>query len=120
MKGEIAVICIGPTLGEEKIAELRAFYEYTPELDEQAELHAAFANPLRLKILAILQQSGAVCVCDLRDIIGVTTSAISQHLAKLKAYRLVSSRRDGQTVFYSVTEHPFLSWIEWDQLSRTA
>ena len=109
------MICVGPTLGEEKIAAIRGFYNYTPVLDEQAELHSALSNPMRLKMLAILRESGAVCVCDLRDIMGVTTSAVSQHLAKLKAYRLVSSRRDGQTVFYSLTEHPFLQWIEWEQ-----
>ncbi len=107
--------CEGPTLSQERIAAIRAFYEYTPELDDQAELHSAVSNPLRLKILAVLKEVGAVCVCDLRDITGVTTSAVSQHLAKLKAYRLVSSRRDGQTVFYSLTEHPFLGWIEWEQ-----
>lgn len=112
------MICVGPTLSEEKIAAIRAFYGYTPELDEQAELHSAFSNPMRLKMLAILRELGAVCVCDLRDIMGVTTSAISQHLAKLKAYRLVSSRRDGQTVFYSLTEHPFLRWTEWEQAHR--
>ena len=108
------MICVGSTLSQEKIAALKAFYDYTPDLDEQVELHSALANPLRMRILAILRESGAVCVCDLRDIMGVTTSAVSQHLAKLKAYRLVSSRRDGQTVFYSLTEHPFLSWLEWE------
>lgn len=108
------MICVGPTLSKEQIAATRALYEFTPDLDEQVELHAALANPLRLKMLAILKELGPVCVCDLRDIMGVTTSAISQHLAKLKAYRLVSSRRDGQTVFYSLTEHPFLGWLQWE------
>lgn len=105
------MICVGPTLGEKEILSLREQFEYAPELDEQAEYYSALANPLRLKILTLLRERGDVCVCDMRDVLGGTTSAISQHLAKLKAYRFVSSRRDGQTVFYSMTDHPFLAWI---------
>ena len=100
--------CVGPTLGEEKISLLRGQYEFAPELEEEAEWYSAVSHPVRLKILRILTEEGSVCVCDLRDILGVTTSGVSQHLARLKAYRLVSSKRDGQTVFYSLTEHPFL------------
>ncbi|MBC8259076.1 MAG: helix-turn-helix transcriptional regulator, partial [SAR324 cluster bacterium] len=48
---------------------------------------------------------------DLRDIFGVTAAAVSQHLAKLKAYRIAKAEKQGQTVFYSLTEHPFLSLI---------
>ena len=100
--------CVGPTLEEEKISLLRDRYEFAPELEEEAEWYSAVSHPVRLKILRILTEEGSVCVCDLRDILGVTTSAVSQHLARLKAYRFVSSKRDGQTVFYSLTEHSFL------------
>ena len=64
-----------------------------------------------MKVIHLLQEAKEVCVCDLRDIIGITSSAISQHLAKMKAFQLVKSRKDAQTVFYSLTSHPFLAVI---------
>ena len=50
--------------------------------------------------------STSVCVCDLSDILGVTQSAVSQHLAKFRAYGVVSARRDNQTIFYSLAHKP--------------
>ena len=60
----------------------------------------------------------AVCVCDLKDIFSVTAAAVSQHLAKLKAHRIAKSVKQGQTVFYSLTDHPFLSLIPLQKLSQ--
>jgi len=103
--------CVGPTLEPDAIDRLREDYEFAPDLEEEAEWHSVFGHPLRLKILRILRDEGSVCVCDLRDILGTTTSTVSQHLARLKSNRVVSSRRDGQTVFYALTEHASLRWI---------
>ena len=105
------MLCVGPTLKEEEISRLRERYEFAPEMEEESEWHSAMAHPIRLKIMRILAENGAVCVCDLRDILGASTSVVSQHLAKLKAYRFVINKRDGQTVFYSLGEHPFLSGL---------
>ena len=105
------MICVGPTLADKEISRLREQYEFAPEIEEEAEWHSAMAHPIRLKIMRILAGNGAVCVCDLRDILGVSSSVVSQHLAKLKAYRFVNNKRDGQTVFYSLGEHPFLSGL---------
>ena len=103
--------CVGPTLGEKRLTVLRERYATATKLEEQADWHGALAHPLRLKILHLLREEGSVCVCDLRDILSVSTSVVSQHLAKLKAYRIVTSRRDGQTVFYCAAEHPIFSMM---------
>ena len=103
--------CVGPTLPVEEINRLRDAYEFAPDWEEEAEWHAVLGHPIRLKIVRILAEEGSVCVCDLRDVIGASTSTVSQHLARLKSNRMVSARRDGQTVFYSVTEHPALRWV---------
>jgi len=79
--------------------------------DPQAEFYNLISNPIRLKIINILREKEAVCVSDLKDIFGVTATAISQHLAKLKAHRIAKSVKQEQTVFYSLTDHPFLSLI---------
>jgi DNA-binding transcriptional ArsR family regulator len=59
-------------------------------------------NEVRLKILFLLQEEGQLCPCDLSDILGMTVSAISQHLRKLKDGRIIEFKKTGQTIFYSI------------------
>jgi DNA-binding transcriptional ArsR family regulator len=61
---------------------------------------SAMGNPRRLAILALLADD-EVNVSRLADHVGISQSALSQHLAKLRAAGLVSTRREGQMVFYS-------------------
>jgi len=61
-------------------------------------------NEVRLKILYLLYQEENLCVCDLGDILQMTIPAVSQHLRKLKDGGLLQSRRQGQTIYYSLTE----------------
>ncbi len=77
---------------------------FTPDLDERAAILSLVSNPTRLRLFYVLDQVGEVCVCDMAEILGVTESAISQHLAKLRAYGLVGSRRDAQTLYYRLSD----------------
>ena len=79
---------------------------FTPNLDERAALLQLLGNGTRLRLFFVLDRLGAVCVCDLAEILGVTQSAVSQHLAKFRAHRLVTTRRDGQTLYYSLADGP--------------
>ena len=45
-----------------------------------------------------------LCVCDISDILGMTISAVSQHLRKLKDRKLIETEREAQTIFYSLTK----------------
>jgi DNA-binding transcriptional ArsR family regulator len=103
--------CVGPTLPDEELMRLQEVFNFQPDIEEEAELYSLVSNQIRLKIIYLLRQKESLCVCDLKDILGVTASAISQHMAKLKAYRIVVSRKDAQTVFYSLTAHPFLETL---------
>lgn len=105
------VLCVGPTLNQEEIKLYQEKYGFSPRHDEMAEFFSLFSTPARLKIISLLRERQQVCVCDFRDILGMTASAISQHLAKLKAYKVVTSHKQGQTVFYSLTDHEFLRYI---------
>ncbi len=60
-------------------------------------------NVVRLKILFLLQEEGQLCVCDLSDILGMNISAISQHLRKLKDGKIITPKKTGQTIFYSMS-----------------
>ncbi|GAA4340703.1 metalloregulator ArsR/SmtB family transcription factor [Flaviaesturariibacter amylovorans] len=61
-------------------------------------------NEVRLKILFLLGEEKELCPCDLADILSMTVPAVSQHLRKLKDGGLVTARKDGQTIFYSLIE----------------
>ena len=62
----------------------------------------AIANEQRLKVLEMLSK-GEVAVMELSERIGISQSALSQHLAKLRVAKMVTTRREAQTIFYSVT-----------------
>ncbi len=65
---------------------------------------ALAGNEVRLKIIYLLEEEEEMCPCDLADILGMSIPAISQHLRKLKDGNLVTTRKDGQTIYYSLTE----------------
>lgn len=72
-----------------------------------AGLLSAMANPKRLMILCCLVQ-GEVAVGALASRVGLSQSALSQHLSKLRAQKLVKTRRDAQTIYYSSSSEPVL------------
>lgn len=72
-------------------------------LIDMAELFKVFGDSTRIKILSALS-GGEMCVCDISTAVGMTSSAVSHQLKILKNARLVSFRRDGKTVFYSLAD----------------
>lgn len=66
---------------------------------EAANTLKAMASETRLIILCALS-SGELPVNKLAELTGQSQSAVSQHLSKLRAAGLVSSRRNGQTIYY--------------------
>ncbi|MGP4669578.1 ArsR/SmtB family transcription factor [Agrobacterium pusense] len=70
------------------------------DIDRAAEFLTALANSRRLLILHLLTKD-EFSVGDLAEQVGLSQSALSQHLAKLRAAHLVSTRKDGQSVYYS-------------------
>ncbi len=105
------VLCVGPTLSAEALHKYQEKYGFHPDLEEMAEFYNLLSNPIRLKIVNLLREEERVCVCDLKDIFGLSAPAMSQHLAKLKAHKVVKSVKQAQTVFYSLNDHPLLKFI---------
>ena len=73
------------------------------ELYDLAELFKVFGDSTRIRILFVLFEA-EVCVCDLAKLLNMTQSAISHQLRILKANKLVNSRREGKSVFYSLAD----------------
>lgn len=61
----------------------------------------AMANVSRLKILCVLNTDGEKNVGQLEQIVGLSQSALSQHLARMRSENLVATRREAQTIYYS-------------------
>ncbi len=72
-----------------------------------AELCKALANEHRLAILHALG-NGERCVSDLAVVLGIPIHKVSQHLRILKERMLVRPRKDGKTVYYSITNPRFI------------
>lgn len=73
------------------------------QLLELSEFFKVFGDSTRIKILYVLSQS-EMCVCDIATLLQMGQSAISHQLRVLKQMRLVSFRREGKTVFYSLAD----------------
>lgn len=69
-----------------------------------AELLKAIGNARRLMILCKLVEHGEMRVGDLARNVGLSQSACSQHLARMRDERLVASRRESQTLWYHIAD----------------
>jgi ArsR family transcriptional regulator, lead/cadmium/zinc/bismuth-responsive transcriptional repressor len=76
-------------------------------IETLSDVIQAAGNESRLKILWLLTIENELCPCDLSDVLGVSVPAISQQLQKLRVQGLVSRRRDGVTIYYSLADTPF-------------
>jgi len=77
---------------------------------DAATLLRAMASEHRLMVLCALVQ-GEMSVGQLMEMIPLAQSALSQHLAVLRRERLVATRREGQTVYYSLNPGPAVNVI---------
>jgi len=103
------LICSGfrPTEDkEEYAAELRQLADELADPDSlrgQSRLLKALANETRLKMLRLLSKR-EMCVCELTVALGLTQPTASHHLNILQNIELITDRKEGKWVFYSVAK----------------
>ena len=68
-----------------------------------AETFSALADSNRVKIIYSLFGQ-ELCVCDIACVVGISESAVSQHLRILRTMRLVKQRKDGRMMYYSLND----------------
>ena len=73
-------------------------------LYDLADFFKVFADSTRIKILYALLQT-EMCVCDIANVLNASQSAISHQLRLLKQMKLVKFRREGKTIFYSLSDN---------------
>lgn len=88
---------------EEVVRKVKEHMPEPEELQALSDFFKVFGDSTRIRILYVLFQS-EMCVCDLAQTLNMTQSAISHQLRVLKQMKLVTNRREGKTVFYSLAD----------------
>ena len=103
MAGMELECCESTEVHQELIGRATEHMPREEELYDLAELFKVFGDSTRIQILFVLFEA-EVCVCDLAEALHMTQSAISHQLRILKQNKLVKSRREGKSVFYSLAD----------------
>jgi len=69
-----------------------------------AQTLKALSDPIRLRIILLLQAEGELCVCDLIAVLNLPQSTVSRHLAYLKRSCWVDTRRQGLWMYYTLSQ----------------
>ncbi len=86
-----------------ELGQVRGQMPSDDRLCELADLFKSFGDSTRMKILYALSVSD-LCVCAIAELLGMEQSAISHQLNKLRRAKLVTSRREGKTVYYALDD----------------
>lgn len=78
--------------------------DFTRQAGEATRLLKVMANECRLLVLCFLAEAGELSVGELTERVGLSQSALSQHLAKLREEGLVATRKESQSVFYRICD----------------
>lgn len=82
---------------------IKNFESFEHQAEEQAKYCGIFSNSRRVQILwALMDQE--MSVGAIAEAVGTSLQNVSQHLSKMRDYDIVSSRRDGQTIYYRINE----------------
>lgn len=101
-------VCVGPNYSKGEIAYIKKNLHEIKGLETLSNLFEVSGNIQRLKILYILNVFDEMCVCDISEVLEISTSAVSQHIRKMKDSSILKSRRSAQTIFYSLQDTMFI------------
>lgn len=87
----------------EMVREAREKLLSDEEYASFAQTFGALADSNRTKIIFTLVSS-ELCVCDIAAVVGISESAVSQHLRILRNLRLVKQRKSGRMMYYSLND----------------
>ena len=94
-------LCNVPCFKQDLVARLRAAMPSDEEIEEARVVFAALGDRTRLRILHALQDGEELCVCDVAHVLGMSVSAASHHLRKLRDLKILKYRTDGKMAYYS-------------------
>ncbi len=106
-----APMCEEESHNSEAVARVKAALPPETTLYDVADFFKVFSDSTRMKILFSLD-CGEMCVCDIAEVVGMTKSAVSHQLKTLRQEKLVTYRKEGKNVFYSLDDDHVKDIIE--------
>ncbi|BBO86366.1 ArsR/SmtB family transcription factor [Desulfosarcina ovata] len=94
----------------ERVARARAERIREENLQRLALTFKIMGDPTRLNIILALR-GGEMCVCDIAAFLGISESAVSHQLRRLRELALVRARRDGQVLYYALDDAHVLDLV---------
>ena len=108
---EEGVACECYEIHDDRIAVARSCLPDENTAIDLSDFFRLFGDSTRIKILFSLDK-GEMCVCDISETLGMTMSAVSHQLRILRDAHLVTSRKEGRMVFYSLCDDHVKTIIE--------
>ena len=103
--GETAAeLCNVPCFKEALVRRMQRRLPGDEAMADAVSLFSALADRARLKIILALSTGEELCVCDVAHVLGVSVSAASHHLRKLRDLRVLKYRNDGKMAYYSLRD----------------
>lgn len=99
-----AELCNIPCFKGDLVSRLRKAIPSDEELEGARIVFSALADRTRLKILHALRDGEELCVCDVAHVVGMSISAASHHLRKLRDLKVLKYRNDGKMAYYSLRD----------------
>jgi ArsR family transcriptional regulator len=95
-RSNISALCFS------KFFRVKACYPRLRKIMEPVQFYKCLADETRLKSLLLIEKEQELCVCELMAALEESQPKISRHLAQLRKYGLLTDKRQGQWVFYSI------------------
>lgn len=96
-------LCEVEAVDETAVAAARRDRAADGDIDRLSDIFAMLASSTRLRLLEALA-GRELCVCDLSAVAGVSPSAVSHHLRRLRQLRMVSFRKEGRMAYYRLND----------------
>jgi len=91
---------------------ITTLHQEEEELMDLSDYLTIVGNDTRLKMFFLLTETKELSPCDFSDILNISTPAISQQIRRLRDLKLLQQRREGKTIYYSLTDNPFNAFIK--------
>lgn len=103
MKNSKIELCKTNIIDQQKINKVKRLLPNIKAITALSEIFKVLSDPTRLRIVLALSME-ELCVCDLATLINVSISAISHQLRLLKGMKIVTYRKAGKMVYYSLDD----------------
>ena len=96
--------CAVRSVDADKVAAAKARALPMDDVERITELFRLIGEPTRVRLLYALVEAGEMCVCDLAAVVEAAESSVSHALRLLRMAGVVSTRRDGRMIYYSLND----------------